>query len=285
MACRSRSNFDKAAAEIWEEDPSADLQFLEYDASSLEKVHATGRSFLEHGFPLDILVLNAGTIVGEPKPSRDGLEWIFAVNHLAHFALTMTLYPALERAAKKHNDVRIVSTTSAGFNLHPDPQSLHISDADLEVANKDLWWKDAMPMYGRSKTCNILFMSELSRRLRSLPWGKSAHCNAIHPGSVATGLNDSLKNSWYFYTLETLVYALAAIPTDQGAINMVYAGTADEVREKDITGKYLTPYGYVNSAPDKTAAGDENLAAELWQRSKELCGKFAPSLGFPNSLA
>lgn len=286
LACRSRSKFDKVAAEIQKEDPSADLQFVEYDASSLEKVHATGRSFLEQNLPLDILLLNAGTIVGEPKPSSDGLEWIFAVNHLAHFALTMTLYPALERAAKEHNDVRVVSTTSAGFNLHPDPQSLHIDDSELEVANKEgLWWKDAMPMYGRSKTCNILFISQLSRRLRSLQWGKAVRCNAIHPGTVPSALNDSLRHSWYFWTLETLVYALAAIPSDQGAVNMLYAGTSDEVREKDITGKYLTPYGYVNSAPDKAAAGNKKLAIELWQRSKELCEKYAPSLDFSKNLA
>ncbi|KAI9676170.1 MAG: hypothetical protein M1817_000915 [Caeruleum heppii] len=284
MACRSQTKADAAIAEIHQQTPTADIEFLAYDASSLEKVHAAGKAFLERDLPLDILLLNAGTIVGEPQASADGLEWIFAVNHLAHFVLVMTVLPAVERAARQHGDVRIVSTTSAGFGLHPDPKSLHLDDAELDVAGKDLWWQGAMPMYGRSKTCNILFTSELSRRLRALPWGKEVRCNACHPGTISTGLNDSLRTSWYFWTLETVVYALAAIPTSHGAINLLYAATSPEIPDKDITGKYLTPYGYVNSAPEGTPATDLKLGTQLWERSVELCGKFVGRLRMPEGL-
>ena len=31
---------------------------------------------------------------------------------------------------------------------------------------------------------------------------------------------------------------------------MLYAATSKVVREKDISGKYLTSYSYVNSTPD-----------------------------------
>ena len=61
----------------------------------------------------------------------------------------------------------------------------------------------------------------------------------------------------------------------------LYAATSDEVREKDITGKYMTPYGFVNSAPDQTAAGNAALAKQLWERSTELCQKYAPELKLP----
>ena len=40
------------------------------------------------------------------------------------------------------------------------------------------------------------------------------------------------------------------IPSSASAVKMLHAGTSDEVREKDISGKYMTPYGYVNSAPE-----------------------------------
>ena len=197
--------------EIRHENPDADLEFLAYDASSVEAAYSAGKSFLEMDLPLDILILNAGVIVGQPQASGDGLEWMFAVNHLAHFAFTMALMPALERAARSHGDVRITTTTSAGFGMHPDPKSLHISDEELKVDGSDLWWKDTMPMYGRSKTCNLLFSSELSRRLRSTDWGKSVRSNAIHPGTVATGFNDSLSSTWYLTFLERIVYAFASV--------------------------------------------------------------------------
>ena len=130
-------------------------------------------------------MLNAGAIVGEPQGSKDDLEWLFAVNHLAHFALTIGLLPAIKQAAEQ-GDARIVVTTSAGFNMHPDPESLHIEDDELNVKNKSVWWEGAMPMYGRSKTCNILFAAELSRRLRETDWGHSVRVNAARPGKRNT---------------------------------------------------------------------------------------------------
>ena len=48
-------------------------------------------------------------------------------------------------------------------------------------------------------------------------------------------------------------------PSNAGAVNMLHAATADEVKDKDITGKRFTPYGYVSSAPDATTAGNMEL--------------------------
>ena len=161
------------------------LEFFEYDASSLQGVCNSAKRFVEEkDRRLDILMLNAGTIMDEAKSSGDGVEFLFAVNHLAHFALTMGLMPAMRRAAQQQGDVRIVMTTSAGFSMHPDKHSLHVSDEEIYADGRKgkLWWKGAQPMYGRSKICNILFAKELSRRLRTMEWGKSLRVNACHPG-------------------------------------------------------------------------------------------------------
>ena len=68
------------------------------------------------------------------------------------------------------------------------------------------------------------------------------------------------------------------IPSDAGAINMLYAATADEVREKDIAGKYFTPYGFVNDTVNGKPAGDSLLGEELWKKSIELCKKYMPEM-------
>ena len=145
MACRSEAKAQEATKEIRKEDPSANLEFLSYDASSLRAVHEDAGVFVARNTPLDILLLDAGAIVDMPRSSSDGLEWGFAVNHLAHFALVMGLMASLERAAAEaghgDGDVRIVSTTSAGFRMHPDPESLRISDEDLDVGDGYRgWW-------------------------------------------------------------------------------------------------------------------------------------------------
>ena len=224
MACRSQVKAEDAISEIRKQTPKADVHFLPYDASSLSLAHSCGLSFLTHNLPLDILILNAGTITDGPRPTKDGLEPIFATNHLAHWVLTMTLLPALEKAAKLHGDVRVSTTTSAGFNMHPDPESLHVGEAELTVGSDKFWWKGAMPMYGRSKTCNILFAAELSRRLRSkTSWGNNVRSNAVHPGTVGTGLNRSLRTSWYFTLLETFVYAFASVSRFLGSATLLFS--------------------------------------------------------------
>ena len=189
LACRSQSKADEAMKWIRADCEDAKLEFLHYDANSLQSVHDSVSKLLEKEpeLRLDMLMLNAGTIVDEPKGSSDGIESMFAVNHLAHFVLTMGLIPAIRRAAELggvNGDVRIVVTTSAGFGMHPDGNSLHVAHEEIQVGteSKGLWWKGAMPMYGRSKTCNILFTKELSRRLRNTVWGRTVRINACHPG-------------------------------------------------------------------------------------------------------
>lgn len=128
MACPSQAKANDAISEIRKHIPKADVHFLLYDASSLSGAHSYGLSFLTYNLPLDILILNAGIIAGEPTPTKDGLKSVLATNHLAHWALTTTLLSALEKAAKIHGDVRVSTTASAGFNMHPDPESLHVGE-------------------------------------------------------------------------------------------------------------------------------------------------------------
>jgi len=213
MACRSQSKASEAIAQIRSENPDADLDFLPYDASSLSAVHSTALSFLSRDIGLDILLMNAGAIIEKPQASKDGLEWMFAINHLAHSILTVTLLPALEKAASKAGeggDVRVVSTASAGFSMHPDNDSLHINDKELDVNGPERWWQGTTPMYGRSKTCNVLFTAEINRRLRKTARGKAVRSNAIHPGTVSTGLNLDLQ-SGLTKILERIVYAIVAV--------------------------------------------------------------------------
>ena len=194
MACRSKNKAEEAIREIQSDTPEADVEFVPYDASSLQDVYATATAFLKRKTPLDIILLNAGAIVGEPKASEDNLEWMFAINHLAHFALITGLLPAIRQASERGN-VRIVVTASAGFNMHPDPVSLHIEDGELNVDESRFWWKGGMPMYGRSKSCNILFASELSRRIRDTTWGRSVNVNAAHPGEKLAITGDHWKRT------------------------------------------------------------------------------------------
>ena len=74
------------------------------------------------------------------------------------------------------------------------------------------------------------------------------------------------------------------IPSDAGAINLLYAAASKEVRKKELSGKYMTPYGYVNSAPFGKPASDPVLAEQLWKRSIELFEKHVPEMKIDDGL-
>ena len=65
---------------------------------------------------------------------------------------------------------------------------------------------------------------------------------------------------------------------------MLYTTTSKEVQEKDISGIYMTPYGFVNSAPDGKPASDFMLAKQLWKRSIELCKKHVPEMKIDDDI-
>src|SRR5262249_42328780 len=67
------------------------------DLASLEQVRSLAErlSTLER---IDVLVNNAGLMLGERRVSPDGFEYVFAVNHLAPFLLTNLLLPKLTAA-------------------------------------------------------------------------------------------------------------------------------------------------------------------------------------------
>ena len=121
-----------------------------------------------HG-PLDILVNNAGVMAMQDLTSSpSGHEMQFATNHLGHFALAIGLHDALVAAG----GARIVSVSSSGHLRSP------VMFDDLDFAFRDY---DPFAAYGQSKTANVLFAVEATRR-----WADDGIvANALMPGGIA----------------------------------------------------------------------------------------------------
>src|SRR5258705_4666265 len=120
--------------------------------------------------PLHVLVNNAG-VMALPNLQRtpEGWEMQFATNHLGHFALALGLHDALAAAG----DARIVSLSSIGHRRSP------VIFDDLHFTSRPY---DMGLAYGQSKTANVLFAVEATRR-----WGRDGiTANAVHPGAIAT---------------------------------------------------------------------------------------------------
>ncbi|MCK9895941.1 SDR family NAD(P)-dependent oxidoreductase [Frankia sp. AgB32] len=122
--------------------------------------------------PLDILVNNAGIMASPLLRTPQGWELQFATNHLGHFGLTTGLHGALAAAG---GGARVVSVSSSAHHRSP----VVFDDIHFERRDYDPW-----AAYGQSKTANVLFAVEASRR-----WaGDGITVNALMPGGIRTNL-------------------------------------------------------------------------------------------------
>ena len=121
--------------------------------------------------PLHILVNNAGVMAPPLTRTPEGWELQFATNHLGHFELATRLHRALAAAG----GARIVSVSSTGHLNSP----VIFEDIHFREREYDPW-----QAYGQSKTANVLFAVEATRR-----WaGDGIFANALMPGAIRTNL-------------------------------------------------------------------------------------------------
>jgi NAD(P)-dependent dehydrogenase (short-subunit alcohol dehydrogenase family) len=143
------------------------------DLSDLSSVRAFVQAW---SGPLHILVNNAGVMaIQELTMSASGHEMQFATNHLGHFALARGLHRAMAAAG----GARIVSVSSGGHLRSP------VVFDDIDYAFRDY---EPFGAYGQSKTANVLFAVEATRRWAS----DGILANALMPGGLATPLQRHL---------------------------------------------------------------------------------------------
>lgn len=175
--------------------------------------------------PLQLLVLNAGMVYYEgyagPWLNDDGIDQLFASNHLGHFLLTELLLPRLEMGSPS----RILVTSSIGqyFALADEliPQK-GVSLESLASGQRDELFRRS---YGASKLANVLHAYELQRRLGSR--GSGVAVVPLAPGLVATGIE------------RRSVPRAGAVTPAVGAASTIHAALLEPAPE---TGRWCIPY-------------------------------------------
>jgi NAD(P)-dependent dehydrogenase (short-subunit alcohol dehydrogenase family) len=223
------------------------VSYLLADLSSQASIHQLANEFLDRYESLDILINNAGVFLSRRLTTVDGIEYTFAVNHLAPFLLTNLL---LERI-KASSPSRIITTSSVAH------RGAHINFDNLQFERGRY---NGVEAYRQSKLANILFTTELARRST----GSGFTSNCFHPGGVRTNLIQS--SPWYYRLIWTIIGPFLVSPK-RGADTAIYLASSCKV--DTISGKY-----FVNRKPvgPSDLADDHNAAARLWKISEELTG-------------
>ncbi|MEU3895159.1 SDR family oxidoreductase [Streptomyces sp. NPDC045251] len=172
MPVRNPRKGEGAAAGIRERAPGANVSLHALDLSSLASVEELGRTLLDEGRPIHILVNNAGVMTPpDRRTTSDGFELQFGTNHLGHFALVNHLLPLL-RAGQARVTSQISVAARRGAINWDDPNWEHSYNG--------------MRAYSQSKIAFGLFGLELDRRSRAAGWGITS--NLSHPGVAPTSL-------------------------------------------------------------------------------------------------
>jgi NAD(P)-dependent dehydrogenase (short-subunit alcohol dehydrogenase family) len=168
LAVRNAEAGRNVAEDITATTGNADLRVAELDLAVPRSIAAFVGGWTG---PLDVLVNNAGVMaIPDLQLTPEGWELQFATNHLGHFALAVGLHDALAKASA---GARIVSLSSRGHLRSP------VVFEDINFASRPY---EPLVAYGQSKTANVLFAVEASRR-----WAdEGVTANAVHPGAVAT---------------------------------------------------------------------------------------------------
>ncbi len=246
LACRTTSKGDEAAATM-----TGNVEVRALDLQNLASV----REFADGVEQVDVLINNAGIMAVPYALTKDGFESQIGTNHLGHFALTNLLLP-------KVTD-RVVTVSSFMHTLG-------------KISLKDLNWKarpySAWLAYGQSKLANLVFTSELQKRLDAA--GSAVQSYAAHPGDSATNLQGNTGNR-----LGTQVWdagnSIFATSADFGARQTLYAAS-QQLPGNTYVGPRFVMRGPTGPTWRTPLAKDATAARGLWQLSEQLTGTEFP---------
>ena len=250
ITARDQARGDRAVVDIRRASGSDRVELAVFDLGDLASVRAGAADLLERGPRIDVLINNAGLVLTDRAETVDGYEATFAINHLGPFLLTELLTDRLVASAPS----RVVNVASTAHRSAR--RGLDFEDLQARQGYK------GMQVYGSSKLANILFTTELARRLA----GKGVTANSVHPGTVATGYGrDGDTRGFLAFGLK--VIKPFVLTPEKGARTSVYLASSEDVA--GVTGEYFVK---CKARKPSAAARDEAAARKLWAVSEELVG-------------
>jgi len=172
-ACRNPERGARARDEVRVASGSQKVELMQVDLASQESVRRFVDEFKAGHDRLDVLIHNAANFDhAQKKPviTADGVETVFATNHLGPFLMTNLLLDLLQASAPS----RVITVASQGLMTYPF--------LDIEFDNLNGERKFSLQhAYYHSKQAQVMFTFDLAERLK----GFSVTANCICVGNVA----------------------------------------------------------------------------------------------------
>ena len=173
MMCRNRERGEQALADVKAASNSDKVELILADMSSQASVRNAVNEFLGKYSRLDVLIHNAANFdhrQTKPVITEDGLENVFATNHVNIFLMTQLLLETLKQSAPS----RIITVASKGLMTYPF--------LDIEFDNLKGEKKFSMQhAYYHAKQAQVMYTFDLAERLK----GTGVTVNCVRVGNVA----------------------------------------------------------------------------------------------------
>jgi retinol dehydrogenase 14 len=239
MVSRDPKRGEAARADVQQKTGNPHVELLIADLSSQQSIRRLVREFESRHDRLHVLINNAGVSLPGRTETSDGLETVFATNHLGPFLLTNLLLPVLTASAP----ARVVTVSSGAQAMGK------IDFNDLQSVRS----YNEIRAYNQSKLANVVFTYELARRTA----GTGVTANAVEPGFVKTNLKVPFPYS---------IFAFMRGKAVDGAKPTVFLASSAGL--EGVSGVFFNSKGVATKSTKSSY--DEGIAKRLWQVSGEL---------------
>lgn len=247
LICRNRLKAAAVKDEL-EQAFGTRVDIIQADFARLTDVRTAAEAILKNYPRIDVLVNNAGIHNTHRSLTVDGIEEVFAVNHVASFLLTRLLLERMIESAP----ARIIQVNSQGHRFG----GLNLADLNWEKRRYK-----GLQGYGASKVAQLLTVWEFADLLK----GSGVTINAMHPGEVKT--NIGMNNDLLYRLYNRLIVARFLKDPHISGSAIHYLAAAPDLAQVSGTFFNLT-------IPEKPAAHalDRELGKKVWQVSERLAG-------------
>jgi NAD(P)-dependent dehydrogenase (short-subunit alcohol dehydrogenase family) len=253
MMCRNKERGEAALRDVKAASNSGKVELILVDMSSQESTRNAVNEFLGGHPRLDVIIHNAANFDHQQKNpviTSDGVENVFATNHVNIFLMTELLLDTLKKSAPS----RIITVASKGLVTYPF--------LDIEFENLKGEKKFSMQhAYYHAKQAQVMYTFDLAERLKDT--GVTVNC--VRVGNVAipdTRLDHLPKWMLKMYEMKR---KFALTPEKMAE---TYVWLAGDPALKDVTGGYW-------DAPNTPVKANKNAynretQKRLWTATKEL---------------
>lgn len=223
MMCRSKERGEAALQDVKATSNSDKVELILVDMSSQESVRKAVSNFLDNHARLDALIHNAANFdhsQKKPVVTADGVENVFATNHVNIFLMTDLLLDTLKKSAPS----RVITVASKGLITYP------FLDIEFDNLNGEKKF-NLQHAYYHAKQAQVMYTFDLAERLK----GSGVTVNCVRVGNVAipdTRLDHLPKWMLKMYEMKR---KFALTPEKMAETYVWLAGDPDL---KDVTGGY-----------------------------------------------